>query len=204
LIRVQHAQALPDNMWRPVAIGAVLLIHLLIAAVLLSGMPKTAGQRAALREIFFVFAPKPNPREKLPPVPPTSARPVRISNPRDRIYSPKTNINPNSQIKGLGLSLLECVPQNLANLSPEERKQCSSSISKEGPRAPKDANLASVRERAVYAGTWSASIARRNRPLAVPCASMKEIPEDITIGRTAKVIMVDPLCALGLTKGSKQ
>lgn len=203
MIRVQHIQALPDNRWRLIAIGGVLLIHLLIVAFILSGMPKIIGQRAAPREIFFVFAPKLKPREKLPPVPLTHTRPVNVPILRAQPFSPKANIAPTPQIKGLGLSLLRCAPENLANLSPEERARCSSSAALGPFPSPDDANPAIVKEHAVAAGTWQASIARRNTPTTVPCSTMRAIPEDVTTGRTAKVIMVNPLCALRLANGSK-
>jgi hypothetical protein len=204
LFRVRYIQALPDNKRRLIAIGVVLLVHLLIVALILSGMPKMLGKRADLGEIFFVFAPKPKPFEKLLPAAPTPTRSVHVPIPREQTISPRTNIAPSPQINGLSLSLLRCAPENLANLSPEERAQCSSSTLVGPPASPNDKAPGIVREYAVDAGTWSASIARRNSPITAPCTSMQAIPEDVTTGRTAKVIMVDPLCALGLTKGSKQ
>jgi len=205
LFRVQHIQAMPDDGGRLVAIGGVLLVHLLIATLILFGMPRIIGQRASPQEIFFIFAPKREPRENLSAVPLTSSRPLQAPIPIPRVLatSPRESTAPSPQVKGLGLSLLRCAPENITNLSPEERSQCASSATPR-PRAKSgDAYPGFVKEHAVDAGTWSASIARRNTPLTAPCSTLRAIPEDVTTGRTAKVIIVDPLCVLGLTKGSK-
>lgn len=203
MIRIHDIPALPDNKRRLFAVGGVLLIHLLIVALILSGIPKIIGKRADLREVFFVFSPVPRPHEKPPLAPPTPRRPVHVPIFHVPAISPKPIPAPNPKLKGLGLSLLPCAPENLVNLSPEERDQCFSAQAGASP-SRSDVIPGTVRERAVDAGTWSASIARRNSPPRLRCSYIRAIPQDVTTGRTTKVIMVDPLCALGLTKGSQQ
>jgi hypothetical protein len=199
LFRVQHMEALPGDKRRIIAIGGVLLIHLLIVALILSGTPRMFGTRADSGEIFFVFAPIPTSGEKLPTAAPT--RPERAPVFRQQTISPGASVAPAPQINGLGQSLLQCAPENLANLSPEELDRCPSASV---VPSPGDAIPGTVREHAVNAEAWSAAIARRNTPFKAPCSTLRAIPEDVTTGRTAKVIIVDPLCALGLTKRSNQ
>jgi hypothetical protein len=195
LVGVQHT--LPDNRRRLVALGGVLLIHLLIIALLLSGTPRITGERARPRETFLVFAPAPKDREKIIPAPSMVTRSVHTPIFRNQTIPPNAIIAP--PINGLGLSLLQCAPENLANLSPEDRAQCGSAGV---APAPGDAHPGTVKEHAVDAATWSASIVRRNSALRVPCTYIRSIPEDVTTGRTAKVLMADALCALRLSKGS--
>ena len=197
MVDVPYIRALPDNKGQMIAIGGVLLVHILLIAIILSGIPKIIGARSNARELFFVFAPLPRPQEKLPPAAPTPS--IRAPVFRERPASPKADTAPSPQINGLRLSITRCAPENLANLSPEERDRCSSAWTGLSP-PPSDAIPGTVREHAVDAGTWKAAIARRNSAVRVPCSYMTEVPEDITAGRTAKVVMVDPLCALGLTK----
>ncbi len=199
MIDVPHTRALPDSKGQLIAAGAVLLVHILLIAIILSGIPKIIGVRSNTQELFFVFAPLPKPREKLPPAQPTLS--IRAPVFRKLPASPKAETGSSPQINGLRLSIARCAPENLANLSPEERDRCSSAWVGPSP-PPGDAIPGTVREHAVASDTWRASIARRNSVIRVPCSYMRAIPEDITTGRTAKAIMVDPLCALGLTKGS--
>jgi hypothetical protein len=197
VVNFPHIRALPDNKGKLTAIGGVLLVHVFLIAIILSGIPKIIGVRESTRELFFVFAPKPH--ERLPPAAPTPS--IRAPIFRNRLVLPKAGTAPSPQIDGLRLSTTRCAPETLANLSPEERDRCSSAWTALSP-SPSDAIPGTVREHAVDAGTWRASIARRNSAIRVPCSYTRAIPEDITTGRTAKAIMVDPLCALGLTKGS--
>ena len=199
MINVPYTRALPDNKGQLIAVGGVLLVHVLLIAIILSGIPKIIGARSNTRELFFVFAPLPKPREKL--LPAASTPSMRAPVFRNRPDLPKADTAPSPRINGLWLSITRCAPENLAKLSPEERDRCSSARAGLSP-SPGDTAPGILKEHAVDSGTWRAAIARRNSAIRVPCSYMRAIPEDITAGRTAKAIMVDPLCALGLTKGS--
>ncbi|HEX4861084.1 MAG TPA: hypothetical protein VFV07_07585 [Rhizomicrobium sp.] len=124
MVDVPYIRAWSDNKGQLIAVGGVLLVHVLLIAVILSGIPKIIGTRNNARELFFVFAPLPKPREKLPPTAPMPAIGAPIF--RNPLALPKAGTAPNPRIDGLRLSITRCAPENLANLSPEERDRCSS------------------------------------------------------------------------------
>ena len=186
----------PDKKRRLIALGGVLSVHLALLALLLSGMPRIAGVRDAPREIFFSFAPLPKPRETSPPAPVPSPAPAAPS--RTRPVPPEAGIAPNPQARGVDVPLFRCAPQDLADLSPEERDRCAAAFAAPVPR---DAIPGTVREHAVDADRWSAAIASRNAPVTMPCSYLKVIHKDVIYGMTDTAVMVDPLCALGLKTG---
>lgn len=178
---------------RWIGIGGVILIHFLLVAFLLSGLTRFAVAPHTPQEIFFSFLPaaqqlKPEkPRKKIAPrrteTPPLSRYP---SLPRD-IYSV-----PVPETKGPTFHLFDCGAENYSNLDAEQRSHCSEAFAS---HLLPDSASGMVKEHALEAGRWSASIASRNTPVAVPCANLRKVITDPVTGKADTAAMVDPVCA---------
>ena len=192
-IRPPPTEAAP--WWRsPRLAGAALVaaIHFLFVVFLLASLPAGIFALPSAREMFFVLRPAPKP-QRLP-------RQIVRSGPQRKPfplfrYAPSTAIMiaPDSK-NGLSLSLFGCAPENLANLTPDQRAHCgdalrSASLAAEFPGAPHDLSL--------DPGRWKQAIRARNTPVRVPCTYIEnEIVNGIT-GETKPTPMVDPFCVLG-------
>jgi hypothetical protein len=167
--------------WRSASACLVLLLHLFVIwLLLLPRLPRP--QRTSQIESVLVLAPLKKPASTAhhhAMSAPLSLPPWQISPPAFLKLPPQT--------KSLGLSLFGCAPENLQNLSPDQRMHCKATI---GAFAAGD-GLGEVRERSADANRWAAAIAKRNTPVAVPCT----YTENVTAGfGTAPAAMVDLVC----------
>ena len=90
-------------------------------------------------------------------------------------------------LKGLSLSLFGCGPENLINLSREERTHCTGSINAASLRGTIPG---AVVTRARHADHWEAAIAERNGGIKAPCSDITKLADG------SSAVMVDSLCAL--------
>ncbi|HEY4943641.1 MAG TPA: hypothetical protein VII56_19595 [Rhizomicrobium sp.] len=175
------------------AAALVALLHGLLIGFIAISLPTRSLLLPAQREIFLFFHPaqKPTqPQSRMIAIPPARS----ISPPLFRYTPPPRASNALSppMVTGLGLSLFGCAPENLANLTRDQRAHCSGALS---IASLQGAIPGAVTIHAVQSARWSAAIAARNAPLAVPCTSLTK-----TVGRSlgsaANTVMVDPLCVL--------
>jgi hypothetical protein len=97
-------------------------------------------------------------------------------------------------IRGLGQALLACAPENLVNLTSEQRAHCHSGFS-----APDESALAQPSSHVKDPLRRAAEMKARNTPLRIPCTTVIDAPVG---GGTAAVPMADPFCVVeGAIKG---
>ena len=183
----------PAPWWQgPRLAGAALVaaIHVLFVSFLLISLPIQVPPLPTAREMFLMFRPAPKtvrlPRKIEPPGTARAGPPLFH-------YAPSTAITILPTAKnGLSLSLFGCAPENLANLTPDERAHCgdglsAASLRADFPGAPHELSL--------DPGRWAQAIRDRNTPLRVACTSLTKTAGKGP-GQSANTLMVDPLCVL--------
>jgi len=178
---------------RLIGFSGVILIHLLLIAFLLSGLGKFAVSPRGAREVFFTFLPAVNPRQPEKPQEATAHRHAAAPRPYDQT-SPSRGIHlaPLPDINAPGIRLFDCAPDRFSRMTEEQRERCGAIMAM--PSLP-DRIPGTVKEHAVEAGRWSASIASRNTPVAVPCTYLRKVITDPVTGEADTAAMVDPVCA---------
>ena len=159
---------------------------------LLSSLTESRLPLPSAREILLVFHPPPPqklPRKIEPAVTSRAAPPLFRYAPSQ---VPVLVLPPSA--KGLNLALFGCAPERLANLSPEERAQCTGRLNTASlrgayPGAPLDRSLEAER--------WEQAIRDRNTPPTVPCAYAGKVSN----GDGA--VMVDLVCLARLAAQQK-
>lgn len=178
--------------WRSprwIGAGLVVAVHIVAVAFLATSLTTTRLTLPTQREIYFFFRPKPP-----PPAPPRKPVFIPPAEPTAPVFpeaplppAPTALIPPD--VKGLGQSLFGCAPENLANLTPQERAHCSGAPG----IASADSDLrAGFVEHALQAARWSAALHARNTPLTVPCVT----PPTGGLGSSLAPPLVDPHCEL--------
>ncbi|HEY8947925.1 MAG TPA: hypothetical protein VIM56_03475 [Rhizomicrobium sp.] len=154
--------------------AAVLLLHLLVIAALLSTTRWTFAPTSEPKEIILhLIAPKsePNPEEKkkLPTAAPRTVRePAPAFVPPPAFTPPTTSTAP--ALNGLNRQLFGCTPDALASATPAERAACASASL--GPRYdPGATDFRDHTDRSRSAAQWARDRARKNSPLLLPCMS---------------------------------
>lgn len=164
-------QAFPS---RKVASGvAVLLLHLLVIAALLSATRWNEHPGEPVREIILhLIAPKPLPKPGA--VKPAPQKKIAIPKaaptfvPSPAFTPPASNFVP--QLNGLNRQLFGCTPDALATATAEERAACASASL--GPRYdPGATDFRDHTDRSKSAAQWTRDRARKNAPLLLPCMS---------------------------------
>ena len=151
---------------------AVLVLHLIVIAALLSATHWSEQQNEQTKEIILhLITPK-----RLPePVKETLARkPVATPKPAPAFVPPATFTPPvdNSlpQLNGLNQQLFGCAPDQLASATAQQRAACASASL--GPRF--DPGATDYRDhtgRSKNRVQWARDRARKNAPLLLPCMS---------------------------------
>jgi hypothetical protein len=171
----------------------VVLLHVALLALLLqAGFAPRAAQQAR-ETILLLMAPKPVVADKPSAPPPQAPRPlVRV--PRIQILPmPRTpGVDPKA-LEGFGQALLDCRPENLADLPPEQRDRCDALSLK--PRDRDAVDFADhTNRRSRDAALWARGRDRKNAPLLLPCMGNQGL--GVSLGT--------PLCLLkGAVKGFK-
>jgi len=152
--------------------GFVVVLHVMLIALLLrAGFVQHLFQPA--RETILVLTPpKPVPAVTPPaPPPPVPVPQVRLPNAQ---ALPAPQASPGVDLKSLenfGRALLDCRPENIANLPPEQRGRCNALSLK--PRG--DVDFADHTDRSRDAALWARGRARKNGPALLPCMSNQGI-----------------------------
>jgi hypothetical protein len=111
----------PDRL---TSLSLVALLHLLLLWALLQ-MAVQPKSHASPREFFLrIAAPERERTSPLPPPPlPPLARPSR-GGVFSGVQPSLAPVAPPPDVRGLGQSLFDCAPENLPNLSPQQRSSC--------------------------------------------------------------------------------
>jgi len=153
--------------------AAVLLLHLLVIAALLSTTRWTAQPIAEPKEIILhLIAPPPKVAEKKEPAKAPKAKPLRQATPAfvppPAFTPPVTSTAP--PLNGLNRQFFGCTPDALASATPEERAACASASL--APRYdPGATDFRDHTDRSKSAAQWARDRARKNDPLLLPCMS---------------------------------
>jgi hypothetical protein len=172
-----------SNRSRAVSATLVLLLHLLLLIALLHSVIRP-NRPAAMREIFFQFAPRREPAIPLPPPPlPAMATPPRGGALSGAMPSPAPAA---PDIRGLGQSLFGCAPENLGNLTPEQRSHCTTGLMRPDANAAPSTHVKD-------AARWEGELKARNTPGRIPCTYVAVTPVTQSAGGT-KVPMAEFVC----------
>lgn len=179
-IRVDHS--------RLVSIGGVILIHLLLIAFILSGLPKFVSVPRSVHEFVLILIPKPKRTQPKPREMPRRA----VTAPRIPRYAPQAGpatAPTTAPTQGLIIPLLRCAPENLEKLPPEDREKCSGL-----GIAPPDQNaVAELRSHVRAPAQHTAELAARRTPANVDCTHLEtQVIDNIA---QDNALFVDPVCA---------
>lgn len=90
-------------------------------------------------------------------------------------------------VSGMGQALFGCAPENIPNLTPDQRAHCSNGFTRPGENA-----LVEPKSHVQDLARREAEMRARNGQARVPCTSLAEVQ---TFDSSAVVPMVDPVCA---------
>lgn len=177
---------------RAISALLVLLLHALLLLAFLQFLVKPQGagipNPERLLELMISM-----PRVSPPPPPAAPVRqraPVRLQPGGERSGAMPSLAPPapTPDIRGLGQALLGCAPENLANLTPEQRTHCP------GLSRPDDSAVLEPPSHVKDPLRRAAEMKAKGALLRVPCTSVIDAPAG---GGTAAVAMADPFCVLG-------
>lgn len=167
--------------------AAVALIHVVLIGVVMLSTPRTIAIIQNPREIYYVF--NPLPPKKLPvhtgPQHTATRPPPRFE------YAPQVEPKAITVIppaQDLRLSLFACSPENLANLTTQERAHCTNALTMASVQGPMPGGFTM---HAVQAARWERDLADRNTPSSVPCTRSQKMGD----GNGGSAMFVDALCA---------
>ena len=169
----------------------VAAVHAGVIALLLYSMPTGSVLTPPQREVFFLFKPAPRPPKlplKIEPQAPSKLATPLFQYRPPIVEGPSTEITAPPQSPTIGLSLFRCGPENIGNLTPEERSHCSGAL--------EAVSFATVtRDHAHDAARWQRETIARNTPAQMPCTGADAATANgIVSGAT---VMVRPLCVAG-------
>jgi hypothetical protein len=175
---------------RALSLALVALLHALLLFAVLHFMVVTPKRSIAapehLLEMIINTAKKPVPASL--PTRPARALPLRggVTSGVTPFYVPQ--VAP-PDVTGLGQALFGCAPENIPNLTPDQRAHCTNGFTR-----PDDNALVEPRSHVQDPARREAEMRTKNTPGRVPCTSLAEVQ---TFDSSAVVPMVDPVCALG-------
>ena len=185
---------------RAVSLLLVALLHALLLFAILHFMvetPKAVIARAPehLLEMIINTARKPvpvtSPARRAKPAPPRPSRGGVTSGVMPS-YAPP--VAP-PDVTGLGQALFGCAPENLPNLTPDQRAHCTNGFTR-----PDDGALAEPKSHVKDPLRREAEMRTKNTPDRVPCTSLTEV--QTSLSGSTMVPLVDPICAAdGLING---
>jgi hypothetical protein len=153
--------------------GAALVaaLHIAIVAFLLNATLAPRQLQAARETILYLKPPKPPRIDK--PAPPLPAPTPIVRLPQMHAVpaqKPLPDVDPKA-LQDFGHALLDCRPENIASLAPEDRDRCNALSLK-----PRDGvDFADHTDRSRDAVLWARGRARKNGPLLLPCMSNRGI-----------------------------
>lgn len=164
------AFTMPDLPWRKFGGAAlVAVLHIAIAILFLRALLAPKRFAAPVREMILYLQPLPKPRiQKMAPLARKSAPEFAIPF-HHAITLPQS---PDAKaLQGLGKELFDCRPENLAELTAEQRALCVNRT----PKPNDSVDFADHTNRAKDAARWARERQRKNGPALLPCASTQSI-----------------------------
>ncbi len=190
----------PYGASRAVSLVLVALLHGLLLFAILHFMvvtPKSviAAAPEHLLELIINTARKPvpvtSPAMRAKPVP-ARPSPGGVTSGAMPSYAPP--VAP-PDVSGLGQALFGCAPENLPNLTPDQRAHCTNGFTR-----PDDNALAEPKSHVQDLARREAEMRAKNTPGRVPCTSLTEV--QTSLSGSTMVPLVDPVCAAdGLVNG---
>jgi hypothetical protein len=169
-----------------VGAAGVVLLHVGVIAALLNAFHHPVPPIASSREhiVWFRLAPKPLPAEKANIPPKQRAR--IMSTPFHYPDYSKINLPPTAGETDLGALhglLFDCAPENLINLTPEQRAEC---MTAHAGRKPDDSvDYADHTDRSKNAMRWARGLMRKQQPTLLPCMPPLSLAALICLGKGA-------------------
>lgn len=177
---------------RAFSVTLVLLLHLLALALILQSVTRHTRPHVA-RETILRFLPL-LPRNEDTAVPTEAPAPSRAIAPPIIALPPVTTAPSAPDVQALGRSLFGCAPENLANLSPQDRGRCITGMLK-----PAEPDLIAPRSHVKDPARLAAEEAERNKPLRLQCTYYTTAPGPFG---PVTVPMTDQWCMIkGLLNG---
>jgi hypothetical protein len=97
-------------------------------------------------------------------------------------------------ITGLGQALLGCAPENIPNLTPDQRAHCTNVLGGGGFTRPDENAVIEPKSHVKDPVRRAAEMRARNTPGRIPCTSVTEAPAP---HGSVAAPMVDPFCVIG-------
>ena len=192
VVCLRHRVGMNRTRDRLTSVTVAVLLQLGFVTIFITSLPLMTPPKKRVREITFILprlreAPKVRPAARrtgpstVSPIPSPQALPL----PAIAVPPPATDL------QSFGHALFGCAPENLGNLTPEQRTHCSgfalvppgTGTVTEPPSLVKDLPRR------------QGELAARNTPARVPCASLRSKTLGFNGGQDTGVV-VDPLCAL--------
>jgi hypothetical protein len=179
---------------RALSLLLVALLHTLLLFAVLHFMvltPKTAVRSAPehLLEMIINTARKPlpqtQPAPRARPAPPLPSRGGVTSGPMPSLAPPA----PAPDVTGLGQALFGCAPENIPNLTPDQRAHCTNGFTR-----PDDNALVQPRSHVQDPARREAEMRAKNTPGHIPCAIVMDTQAP---GGGGAAPGVDPICLIG-------
>ncbi len=164
--------------------AGVVLLHVGVIAALLNAFHLSGPPIASPREhiVWFRLAPKPLPAEKTEA--PSKQRERVLSTPLRYPDYRKINLPPaigDTDLGALHGFLFDCAPQNLINLTPEQRAQCLTA----GRKPDDSVDYADHTSRSKNAVRWARALMRKQQPTLLPCMPPLSLAALICLGKGA-------------------
>ena len=149
-------------------VAGAILLHIGVIAALLNAFYRPAPSIGSSAEhiVWFRLAPKPAEKVVIPP----KQRARVISTPFHYPDYSKINLPPMPGETDLGALhgfLFDCAPENLNNLTPEQRAQCATAST--GHKPDDSVDYADHTDRSKNAVRWARGLMRKQQPLLLPC-----------------------------------
>jgi len=175
---------------RVAGVGAAIVVHVLLIAFVLSGLPRFGDIPVRPHETIILLMPIPAP-VKVPQK--TPARPTEII-PMVRFPDSASAPTITTAPQQLVIPTLRCAPENLSNLSPEEQAKCGSF----GLSVPDKNAVIALRSHVKDLEMRAAELSARRAPTRVDCTRttsrvIANIAQD-------NGVMIDSACVLGQLK----
>jgi hypothetical protein len=184
LLYIRHNLASSESR-RLTGIACVVLVHLLLIGLILSGLPKLISVPRRAHEMFLDLTPKQEPQKRQLPRDMPTRRTIHAP-----AYFPRIDSARAPAAKALRIPLFDCAPENLGKLSPEDQAKCT----RIGP-APPDAVTVELRSHVRDPARRAEELAARRAPARVSCTHTEtQVIQNVVQQHS---IIVDPLCAAG-------
>jgi hypothetical protein len=188
---MSHRVCMNKTRDRLTSVTIAVLLQMGFVTIFIYSLPLISPPKNRAHEITFILP-------RLREAPKTSSAPRRITpsaslpilNSQRPTLPPIAMPPPTTDLQAFGKALFGCAPENLGNLTPEQRTHCSGFGT-----APHGAAAATQSPSLINdLPRREAELAARNTPTRVPCTSLRT--QTFGFSSNVTTAIVDPLCAL--------